>query len=183
MAKKRKKTGKISSHEFEFIKNNHDILKPEQIAERLNRTPKAIEKVIASLPAKEAQEELGDFITQLHNMADWLSIKAALIGREVQHFEAKWSELMEQFSGIIETQATDRMMIKDLAMFDVLFHRAMAEKNGAATTKKEYMNRLQNEMEKSIDRLCNWIYGSVCNQTKPILFVLKRSIGHREASF
>jgi len=144
------KNAKIMSQpELDFIANNKDIMTVKQMAAHLGRSVPCIRTHLNTINAVhkvQSAEVENAYVEQLRAMPFWPAIRATLIEREIAYFESQWTSFIDQFSGSIEAQATDYMMIKDIILFDILFLRALAERTTAITLKKSVEDRIDRQM-------------------------------------
>jgi hypothetical protein len=137
------KRGNVSNDEMDFIRENHEIMEPEAIAAKLNRSVSFVQKHSAQAPVVDEIQSRGDAVERLHKSHFWDEIKRTLLRTEVNYFEQQWAKLIEQFS-TDDIMATDEMMIKDLIILDINGLRASAEKKKAL----ELLSGLEMNVEK-----------------------------------
>jgi len=157
----KKKRGRISAAEQEYIAANHETMTVEAIAEHLRRTEDFVRQQIAALPTVKQTEERGDWVSRLHASSFWVEVKKGLIGTEIAYFEQSWAAYMNQFGSATDILATDELMIKDLVMLDIFSQRAIAEQANILRRIEQLERSIEAEESKSDEtrnqlELANW---------------------------
>ena len=83
----KKKRGKLSRTEQEFIAVNHETMSVAEIANHLRRSEEVVRKEIGAVPTRAKTVERGDWVSRLHASSFWADIRKGLMGTEVGYFE------------------------------------------------------------------------------------------------
>ena len=144
------KTGRLSKEEILYIDSNLSNMTDSEIAKQLGRSVDAIIQRRAVAPQENANNELQNYIVQLHSKHFWVTIKRSLLDEEVSSFENSWASLYSQFfhQGVT---ATDEIMMKDVIIEDILLHRALEQKKNILQEIKENEKLIAEEREKDMD--------------------------------
>jgi len=144
------KTGRLSKEEIVYIDSNLSNMTDSEISHSLGRSVDAIIQRRAVAPQENANNELQNYIVQLHSKHFWVTIKRSLLDEEVPSFENSWASLYSQFfhQGVT---ATDEIMMKDVIIEDILLHRALEQKKNILQEIREYERQIAEEREKDMD--------------------------------
>lgn len=146
----KRKTGKASKAEIDFIRKNHERMSDEQMAEKLNRTEAFVRKQRLNAAVVPTRDETDETLAALYNSYYWPEVKMQLIGHEVEYFEKAWLELHRQFSqhGIM---ASDEISIKDLILHEIATNRALRKKTETLREISELERLIAIEMDHEIE--------------------------------
>ena len=136
-----KKRGQLGLEEEKFIRDNIGILEIEEIADRLNRSVKPIERYLqkSKIGTKTPDEQQNDktLRQKLHTKPFWGKIKKQFdkITGELDYFEDTWIGLLKQFRE--DVLPAEELQIKQFITIDILINRSMKErKRHIADTEK-----------------------------------------------
>jgi hypothetical protein len=128
------KKGQMSTAEKAFIRINVEKMNPEEIADRLSRSPKQVRTYLmehtSDLP-KEVEEEV-ELLESRHKLRKtmaWKQLKDELADDELEYFEEKYSQYMTQFKeDVLVTEETQIFLVIKL---EIMMHRNSRGKRGA----------------------------------------------------
>ena len=136
-----KKRGQLGLEEEKFIRDNIGILEIEEIADRLNRSVKPIERYLqkSKIVTKTPDEQQNDktLRQKLHTKPFWGEIEKQFdkITGELDYFEDTWIGLLKQFRE--DVLPAEELQIKQFITIDILINRSMKErKRHIADTEK-----------------------------------------------
>lgn len=134
------KTGRMSTDDHAFIRENAGKLSSEEIARQLGRRKEAVERVLRDLARKGvrrvapslaalddevgAKEEVRAIKAELKDTEAWRRIRQEFTDDEIRFFEAQYTALMTQFKNNV--LASEVIQIFDLCKFEVLKSRNLS---------------------------------------------------------
>lgn len=127
-----KKRGQLSLEEEKFIRDNIGLLSIEQIADKLNRTVKPVERYISEakigLKTPDEQENDKTLRQKLHAKTFWSEIERQFDKEtgELEYFEDTWIGLVKQFRE--DVLPAEELQIKQFITIDILINRSMKER-------------------------------------------------------
>jgi hypothetical protein len=124
----------MSTAEKAFIRINVENMTPEEVATRINRSPKQVRTYLMEhsldLP-KEVKEEV-ELLESRHKLRKtmaWKQLKDELADDELEYFEEKYSQYMSQFKeDVLVTEETQIFLVIKL---EIMMHRNSRGKRGA----------------------------------------------------
>jgi len=158
-----RKRGQLSLAEEQFIRDNFESMKIEEIAESLNRNAAPIKRYITEnqlVVSDDEKSNVESLKQKLHTKTFWNEIKRQFDDStgELQYFEDTWVGLIKQFRE--DVLPAEELQIKQFITIDILINRSMKERKRhiAETDKlqrlvdKEYS---KDEIDRDIPRLAN----------------------------
>lgn len=125
---KENRKGKWTEAEKEYIKKNLSFKSLEQIAAELRRPVDSVVRY-KEKNFSVTQREIKD---GLRNSPEWPQLKEELFNYEIDRFEYRYAEIMDQFSD--EVLATEKTQIFQLIRIEILMGRNLKEKKRAIET-------------------------------------------------
>lgn len=127
-----RKNGRPTNKEKEFIIENAGRMKPDEIAQHLNRDPAMVRRMVRKLAVRdlpEQQQKKADNLavrSELRDSQKWKRITQELTPEELLFFEEEYVKLMSQFQN--DVLPSEETQIFDSIKYDVLKSRNMVER-------------------------------------------------------
>jgi hypothetical protein len=152
----KRKVGKLSLDERDYIEENVDKMSIVEIARALNRTERPIVRYIEdhNLISVGHTKDMADDIRlkdRLHNREYWLMVRdQELVNeQEIAFFEDWWIKLFKQFGD--DVVASEEGQIKELIISHIHQHRILVDEKMFQMQLEEAQNRFKLEMAKPDD--------------------------------
>ena len=130
MTKINKKRGQLSLDEEQYIRDNFNTLKVNEIANHLNRTSAPIKRYIeeSKLEYMDDPEGFETLKNKLHCKSFWREITRQFDAEsgELEYFENTWINLVKQFRE--DVLPAEELQIKQFITIDILINRSMKER-------------------------------------------------------
>jgi hypothetical protein len=142
--------GQMSTSEKAFIRSSAEKLTPDQIAERLSRSPKQVrsyleEHSVTSTMDDENHAELLEARHKLRKTMAWKHLREELSDDELSYFEEKYSQYMTQFrEDVLVTEETQIFLVIKL---EIMMHRNSTAKRSCAID-IERMSKVRDTFQK-----------------------------------
>lgn len=137
-----KKTGRLSTKEWEYIEANADKISAEDIAKNLDRELDPILRYLKKIGKYESRVKA--LVVQaeydLKSRPYWKELKKQFSEEELESFLFHWSEIIAQFRK--DVLKTEELQIIDLIKIQILMDRALKEQKESATRIEELEEEL-----------------------------------------
>ena len=156
MTRAPRKRGQLGLEEEEFIRNNIGVISIEEIAEKLNRTTKPIEKYISEskigIKTIDEQENDKTLRQKLHAKTFWTEIERQFDEStgELAYFEDTWIGLVKQFRE--DVLPAEELQIKQFITIDILINRSMKERKRHIADTEKLQVKVDEEYSKPEDQ-------------------------------
>lgn len=144
----RRKTGRLTQDERDFILANSRTMTPAEMATRLKRTEETIARwmkahlIRAEANREEAKRQDGVGIkAELRQTEKWRRLKEELTSEEMKFFEEEYIKLVAQFGN--DVLASEVTQVFDCIKFEILKSRNMAERKRA----RQEIARLETQLD------------------------------------
>lgn len=163
IVKEKKKSGKLSLEEEQFIRDNVDKLPIKEIAEHINRTEVPVlrymrENNLISVEMDSIESARTILRSKLHTREYWTEIKKQFTPDELICFEADWTRLMLQFKE--DLQYAEELELKQFITLEILINRNLTERQIFREEAEKLQKLLDKEYEvdesiRDITRIAN----------------------------
>jgi hypothetical protein len=144
---KEHKRGVFHTTEREFIKQNRDSMTVEQMAERLNRSTKAIENELLRIDGSYKQEAMTkEFERELKTRPYWKNLQKQYSKDELELVEYHWIRYIAQFKEDI-THAEESQILKAIDL-EIMLERVKLDHAKIDKSIEALEEALQDELDK-----------------------------------
>lgn len=161
----KKKTGRLSKEERQYIEENGKIMPAADIAQKLNRDIDPIslylKKIGLSNDKRKSFEVQAEY--NLKEKPQWRELKQQFSEKELELFLHHWKAVIAQFKK--DVLPTEEMQIIDMVKLEVLMNRALTEEYDTLLLVEQY-GKMVAEEERKLDQ----------DQDKALLMTLRRDI-------
>lgn len=167
--------GRLGASEKQFITENAKSMTDEEMAKKLNRRVETIkpfrEKIYNTTPVTQTAVET------LRTMPYYREIELQFNKREIEQFEAYWSEFYIQFGADIEF--SESIQLVQLIKVNLLIERNLVERNKSKKEVEKVAEKLEAFEKENKDKLDDPSEGAIAMQRQNLQMQVKFS----EASY
>lgn len=150
-----KKRGQLSLEEEKFIRENFQSLSVDEIAIKLNRGPKPIQRYIDEnnlLATDDDDQDMKYLKHKLHKKTFWQEVVRQFDADsgELEYFENTWVGLIKQFRE--DVLPAEELQIKQFITIDILINRSMKERKRHIAETEKLQKLVDKEYEKPEDQ-------------------------------
>lgn len=149
------KRGRMTKHEYQFIKDNVHNLNYLEIAKHLQRDPEAIKNYIEDKLGMTVSLDVSKSPVGFNIQYDiekeefWPILKQQFSDNELDMFKFQWDQIYAQFAG--DVLPTEKLQIIDTIKLEVLMNRNLREQHESAESIKRLEEAIQEERAKDDD--------------------------------
>lgn len=149
-----RKTGKLSSWAEQYIRENSEKIKPEEIAITIGKTPDTVNRYIARHNLVPYGEEYNERVRRklkesLHLEGFWRGVKDNYSKDEIKIFEDLWVDLIQQFDE--DVTATEKLQMHKYITLILMRERIIKKQTLFQNTLESVTDTLNSEKKKHPD--------------------------------